>query len=124
MLGARAENQRVEILYEDAALQATVSGSFIAEKNGIQEIQIQPDIVAEYGIAHWEVRVLAGTEPVKILKGADDLKGSYNIYPGHLGKAKSLRFPKTWRPVLRWLMPMVTFTRPLRPVPLWFQGCR
>jgi outer membrane protein OmpA-like peptidoglycan-associated protein len=88
LLGGRAENQRVEILFEDPALQATVSGNFIAETNGIHEIQIQPDIVAEYGVAHWELRVLADTEPVKIVKGTDDLKELYNIALDDLGRHK------------------------------------
>jgi outer membrane protein OmpA-like peptidoglycan-associated protein/Mg-chelatase subunit ChlD len=86
LLGARAENQRVEIHYDDSELQPEASASFIAEKNGIQAIQIEPDIVAEYGIAHWELRVLAGTEPVKIIRGTDTLKERYNISLDAMGR--------------------------------------
>ena len=86
LLGGRAENQRVEIVFEDPAIQAMVVGDFVAEKNGIHQIQIQPDIVAEYGVAHWELVILAGTEPVKAVKGTHDLKGIYNFSLETLGK--------------------------------------
>jgi outer membrane protein OmpA-like peptidoglycan-associated protein len=63
-----------------------VAGDFVAEKNGIYQIQIQPDIVAEYGVAHWELVISAGAEPVKAVKGTHDLKGIYNFSLETLGK--------------------------------------
>lgn len=88
ILGSRAENQRVEIFYEDHALQMASAGDFVAEMNGIQAIQVQPDIMAEYGLARWELSISAGGEPIKTLQGADDLEGLYAFSLDELGRRR------------------------------------
>jgi outer membrane protein OmpA-like peptidoglycan-associated protein len=88
VLGGRAENQRVEILYKDLAVPVAASGDFIAEVNGIQEIQVQPDIVAEYGIAQWELTLYADDELLKTLKGTNDLQASYVFTLDDLGRQR------------------------------------
>jgi outer membrane protein OmpA-like peptidoglycan-associated protein len=86
VLGGRAENQRVEVLYEPPGAQAKAAGDFIVEANRIRKIQIQPEIVAEYGVAHWELDILADQQPIKTLKGTYDLKAQYAVPLDDLGR--------------------------------------
>lgn len=92
VLGGRAENQRVEIIYDLLIMQADAANAFIAETNSIDEINIRPQIVAEYGIAGWELTLLGDNEPVKIIKGAGDLRPLYTFSLDELGRAKLAAF--------------------------------
>ncbi|MEW6326825.1 MAG: OmpA family protein [Thermodesulfobacteriota bacterium] len=87
VLGGRAENQRVEIMYDLLTMQADAVNEFIVETSGIDEIKIRPQIVAEYGIADWELTLLGDNKPVKIIKGSGDLKPLYTFPLDELGRA-------------------------------------
>ncbi|TSA11095.1 MAG: VWA domain-containing protein [Deltaproteobacteria bacterium] len=88
VLGGRAENQRVEIIYDLLTMQADAANVFITETTGIDEIKIRPQIVAEYGIADWELTLLGDNEPIKTTKGAGGLKPLYAFPLDELGRAK------------------------------------
>ena len=51
LIGARAENQRVEIVYDSAEMQAEAEDRFIVETNGINEIDVSTNIFSELGFA-------------------------------------------------------------------------
>ncbi len=88
VLGGRAENQRVEIIYDLLIMQADAANAFIAETNSIDEIKIRPQIVAEYGIAGWELTLLGDNEPIKTIRGTGDLKPLYTFPLDELGRAR------------------------------------
>ena len=50
LVGARPENQRVEIVYDSAAMQADAPNKFIAEINSKNEISIRTNILFESGM--------------------------------------------------------------------------
>ena len=88
VLGGRAENQRVEIKYDLLEMQRDAAREFIMEMNKMDEINIQHHIVAEYGVAHWELTVLADDQPIKTLKGTGALKPIYSISLNDLGRER------------------------------------
>ena len=88
ILGARAETQRVEIELRSQDMQIRSPEGLIAEKNGRNEIQIIPQIAAEYGIASWQLQILADGTPIKTVTGAGGLQPSYSFSLGELGRGK------------------------------------
>ena len=79
LVGARPENQRVEIVYDSAAMQADAPDKFIAEINGQNEISIRTNILFETGFREWQLTILGDDQPLKILNGNDDLEPRYTF---------------------------------------------
>jgi outer membrane protein OmpA-like peptidoglycan-associated protein/Mg-chelatase subunit ChlD len=79
LIGARAENQRVEIEYDSAAMQADAADKFIAEINGQQEISIRTNILFETGFREWQLTILGDDQPLKTFNGNDDLEPRYTF---------------------------------------------
>jgi outer membrane protein OmpA-like peptidoglycan-associated protein len=88
MVGSRPENQRVEIIYDSSDMQAMAANQFIAESSNLNAIKIMPQIVAEYGVANWELRIQADNQTIKTLKGTDALEPAIAIALDDLGRAK------------------------------------
>ena len=88
MVGSRPENQRVEIMYDSSDMQAMAANQFIAESSNLNEIKIMPQIVAEYGVANWELRIQADNKTIKTLKGSDALEPAIALSLDDLGRAK------------------------------------
>jgi len=88
LVGSRPENQRVEIIYDSSDMQAMAANQFIAESSNLNEIKIMPQIVAEYGVANWELRIQADNETIKTLKGTDALEPAMALSLDDLGRAK------------------------------------
>lgn len=87
-VGGSVENQRVEIKYDLLEIQRDAAGEFVVEINKMDEIKVQPHIVAEYGVANWELTVLGDDQPIKTLKGTGELKPFYSISLNDLGREK------------------------------------
>ncbi|MBW2122500.1 MAG: OmpA family protein [Deltaproteobacteria bacterium] len=77
VLGGRAENQRVEILFESEELRRAAAERFIVEINHINQIRIVPHITAEYGLSHWRLTISGDSRTIKILEGTGDLEPFY-----------------------------------------------
>jgi outer membrane protein OmpA-like peptidoglycan-associated protein len=92
VLGGSRENQRVEIVFESTETREAMAREFFVEANGTEEIQIKPEIVANYGLATWELTLLAGNRTIKTLKGTDDLEPSYTISLDELDREKLATF--------------------------------
>ena len=88
MIGSRAENRRVEIIFESAQMQARAANEFVLENQNIQTVKIRPQIIAGYDIASWELTILANEIPVKQLSGQQGLEPVFSISPQELGIAK------------------------------------
>lgn len=87
VLGGRAENQRVEILFDDPGLQASMIEEFIQPVNS-PEIRVKPEITAEYGTESWVLALFSDKEVIKAYKGTGDLKPQFTFGPVELGKGK------------------------------------
>ncbi|UCF93002.1 MAG: OmpA family protein [Desulfobacterales bacterium] len=92
VLGGRLENQRVEILYDSILMQAAAADDFILESSHVQALRIRPEIVAEYGIANWELQIVADDQVLKTLNGTDALKPVYAFALEELGQDKLVTF--------------------------------
>lgn len=88
MLGSRSENQRVEIIYDSSDMQAMAANQFIAESTNLSEIKIIPQIVAEYGMADWELDIQGDQQTIKTLKGAQALEPVLALSLDDIGRDK------------------------------------
>jgi len=79
LIGARPENQRVEIEYDSAAMQAEAPDKFIAEINGTHEISINTNILFETGSSEWQLTLLGDGLPLKTINGTDDMEPLYTF---------------------------------------------
>lgn len=77
LVGARPENQRVEINYDVAAMQADAADRFIAEVNGKRDILIRTNILLETGFREWQLTILGDDQPLKTFNGADRIEPQY-----------------------------------------------
>ena len=83
-VGARPENQRVEIVYDSAEMQAEAEDRFIVETNGINEIDVSTNIFSELGFADWQLIISGDERPLKTLNGSDDVKSLFTFPLGEL----------------------------------------
>jgi outer membrane protein OmpA-like peptidoglycan-associated protein len=88
VLGGRAENQRVEIVYESAPMQKGVVGEFIVETHNAREIKIHPQIEVANGITSWELNLFADNRAIKTLRGSGALDPSYAFPLNEIGIEK------------------------------------
>ena len=79
LLGGRAENQRVEIVFKPVELQLSSANDFRVELNNINNVEILPQIKAEYGVANWDLTIEGKDQTIDNLKGTNDLIKNYVI---------------------------------------------
>jgi outer membrane protein OmpA-like peptidoglycan-associated protein/Mg-chelatase subunit ChlD len=91
-LGSRPENQRVEIIFDPVEIKGKAAEEFALETNNTNEITITPQITGGYGIANWELTILADNQPLKTLKGTDELEPSYTFSLDEFGRGKLAEF--------------------------------
>jgi outer membrane protein OmpA-like peptidoglycan-associated protein len=68
----QAENQRVEIRSTHPAVLDTVNSEYVEKISDVPELKLIPKIVAEAGVANWEVQLKAGDAVVGTFKGEDE----------------------------------------------------
>jgi len=91
-LGSRPENQRVEIIFDSMEMQDNAAEEFVAEINNTNEIKITPELMVEHGIANWELTILADNQPIKTMKGTDELEPFYKFSLDEFGWGKLVTF--------------------------------
>ncbi len=87
-LGSRAENQRVDIIYDSGDMQAMAANQFIAESSNLSEIKILSQIEAEYGMADWELDIQGDQQTIKTVKGAQLLAPETALSLDDIGRDK------------------------------------
>jgi len=87
-LGSRPENQRVDIIYDSSDMQAMAANQFIAESSNLTEIKIIPQIIAEYGVADWEMNIQGDNQTIKSLTGAETLDPVLALSLDDIGRDK------------------------------------
>jgi outer membrane protein OmpA-like peptidoglycan-associated protein len=65
----QAENQRVEIRSTHPAILDTVKSEYVEKISNVPELKLVPKIVAEAGVASWEIQLKAGDAVVGTFKG-------------------------------------------------------
>ncbi|MEE4262090.1 MAG: OmpA family protein [Desulfobacteraceae bacterium] len=79
LIGARAENQRVELEYDGAAMQVDAGDKFIAEINGRYNISIRTNILLENGLREWQLTISGDDQPLKTFNSTDGIKPIYTF---------------------------------------------
>ena len=92
LIGARPENQRVEIEYDVAAMQADAPDRFIAEVNGKSDILIRTNILLETGFREWELTILGDDRPLKTFNGTEAIESRYAFGLNDLDREKLVAF--------------------------------
>ena len=87
-VGSRPENQRVEIIYDSSDMQAMAANQFIAESSNLTDIKITPQIVAEYGVAKWELSIQGDNKTIKTVKGTEPLEPVMALSLDDIGRDK------------------------------------
>jgi outer membrane protein OmpA-like peptidoglycan-associated protein len=78
----------VEIIYDSSDMQALAANQFIAESSNLTEIKITPQIMAEYGVANWELSIQADNKTIKTLQGTDALEPVLALSLDDIGRDK------------------------------------
>jgi hypothetical protein len=78
-IGARPENQRVEIAYDTVEMESAVADRFVSETKGITEINISTNIFSELGFSGWQLDITGDNRPLKTLTGNDQIKSRYRL---------------------------------------------
>jgi outer membrane protein OmpA-like peptidoglycan-associated protein len=88
LVGAKPENQRVEIVYDTVEMQSGVGNGFVLETNGTTEIHINTNIFIEAGFSAWQLNIAGDDRPIKTLTGKDDIKPLYRFSLRELDMAR------------------------------------
>jgi len=75
----QAENQRVEIYSEDAAIMDTVNSAYVQKVCDTGQLRIVPEIQSETEIADWQLKLLCGGREVKVMQGRGALPAEWTI---------------------------------------------
>jgi len=92
LVGARPENQRVEIIYDSARMQTEAPGDFIVETSGRRELNIKTSLFAEAGFSDWQLTIFGDDRPLKNLTGKGDIPPAQMFSLQELDKAKLSKF--------------------------------
>lgn len=74
LVGARPENQRVEIIYESTDLAASLWNDFMVETSGRRALTVKTNLFAEAGLSDWQLTIFGDDQPLKRLTGRGEIK--------------------------------------------------
>ncbi len=75
----QAENQRVEIYADNAAILDTVDSEYIEKVSNLNQLKIVPNIRAEAGINDYKVDIFCGQKEIKTIQGQGDLPTEWSV---------------------------------------------
>lgn len=73
LVGARPENQRVEIIYESDGRQTDPGNDFMVETSGQRELTIKSNLFAETGLSDWQLIIFGDDQPLNQLTGQGEI---------------------------------------------------
>jgi outer membrane protein OmpA-like peptidoglycan-associated protein len=92
LVGARPENQRVEIIYDSDRMQAAAPGEFIVETGGRRELKVRANLFAEAGVSDWQLTIFGDDQPFKSLTGRGDMPPDQLFSLQELDKVRLSKF--------------------------------
>ena len=92
LIGARAENQRVEIIYDSAEMQNDAVGKLMLEAKGVNEINVHTNFFTEFGFTDWLVTVFSGDQLLKEVAGGIDKGSQFTFFLSELDLNKLAAF--------------------------------
>jgi outer membrane protein OmpA-like peptidoglycan-associated protein/Mg-chelatase subunit ChlD len=75
----QAENQRVEILSDDAPILDTVQSQYVEKASTVTSIRVLPSITAEAGIQSWKITLTCGDQVLGQIGGEGDPAKEYTL---------------------------------------------
>ena len=75
----RADNQRVEIRSDAAALLDVIESTYVEARMNTRALTVRPVVDSAYGIARWEIRAAGGDEVIGRLEGESPLESVYAL---------------------------------------------
>ena len=76
LVGARPENQRVEIIYESTDLEASLWNDFMVETSGRRALTVKTNLFAEAGLSDWQLTIFGDDQPLNRLTGRGEIKSA------------------------------------------------
>jgi len=73
LVGARPENQRVEIIYDSDRMQAAAPGDFIVETGGRRELKVRANLFAADGFSDWQLTIYGDDQALTSLTGRGEI---------------------------------------------------
>ncbi|UCD80949.1 MAG: OmpA family protein [Desulfobacterales bacterium] len=92
LVGARQENQRVEIFYESDQMQTDAPGDFIVETGGRRDLKVKTNLFAADGFSDWQLTIFGDDQPFKNLTGRGDIPPDQTFSLQELDKARLSKF--------------------------------
>jgi len=92
LVGARPENQRVEIIYDSTDLQAAARDDFMVETSGRRELTVKTNLFAETGFSAWQLTIFGDDQPLKTLTGQGEIKPAHVLTLEELDMARLTTF--------------------------------
>jgi Mg-chelatase subunit ChlD len=92
LVGARPENQRVEIIYDSTDPQTAAQDDFIVETSGRRELTVKTNIFAEAGFTDWQLTIFGDDQHLKTLTGQGEIKPAHVLTLEELDMAKLTTF--------------------------------
>jgi outer membrane protein OmpA-like peptidoglycan-associated protein len=77
LVGARPENQRVEIIYESTDLPAALWNDFMVETSGRRALTVKTNLFAEAGLSDWQLTIFGDDQPLNRLTGHGEIKPAF-----------------------------------------------
>jgi outer membrane protein OmpA-like peptidoglycan-associated protein/Mg-chelatase subunit ChlD len=75
----QAENQRVEIQSDDAAILDTVKSEYVEKVSPVAQIRVSPQITAEAGIRNWKCTLTCGDQVLGEFSGEGEPTAEYTL---------------------------------------------
>lgn len=92
LVGARPENQRVEIIYDSTDLQASLGNDFMVETSGRRELTVKTNLFAEAGLSDWQLTIFGDDQPLNRLTGQGEIKSPHVLSLEELDMARLTTF--------------------------------
>jgi outer membrane protein OmpA-like peptidoglycan-associated protein len=87
VVGARAENQRVELILDSADMPIASQGGFVVETGRHHELTVKTNIFSEAGFTDWQLTIFGDNQPLKTLSGQGEIKPTFVLALADLGMA-------------------------------------
>jgi outer membrane protein OmpA-like peptidoglycan-associated protein len=85
LVGARTENQRVQIEYDSVEMQAEAENRFMVETSGTNKIDVSTNIFSEFGFSDWQLIISGDERPLKTLDGSNEIEPRFMFPLEELG---------------------------------------
>jgi outer membrane protein OmpA-like peptidoglycan-associated protein len=92
VVGARAENQRVELILDSSDMPTESQDVFVVETSGRHELKVKTNIFSEAGFADWQLTIFGDDQPLKTLSEQGEIDPTHVMPLDDLNMARLTTF--------------------------------